>query len=151
MELIVLTKSQTIGFFTFIVYLSNHPPNVLKQIPNSIQERLSKNLSNEEIFKTAQCEFEDALKKSGFKVDFKYTKNQRQKYIIWFNPPFKKVVTTNAAKMFLRLINRHLPKSHRLHKIFNRNTVKVSYSCMQNMSKIYKGHNSKITYNRVTN
>ena len=35
--------------------------------------------------------------------------------------------------------------SHRLHKIFNRNTVKVSYSCMQNMSKIYKRHNSKIT------
>ena len=29
--------------------------------------------------------------------------------------------------------------------MFNRNTVKVSYSsCMQNMSKIYKGHNSKI-------
>ena len=23
--------------------------------------------------------------------------------------------------------------------------MKVSYSCMQNMSKIYKGHNSKIT------
>ena len=30
-------------------------------------------------------------------------------------------------------------------KIFNRNTVKVSDSCVQNMSKIYKGHNSKIT------
>ena len=51
------------------------------------------------------------------------------------------------------MINRHFPKSHRLHKIFNRNTVKVSYSCMQNMSKIYKGHNSKATYapcNRLT-
>ena len=29
--------------------------------------------------------------------------------------------------------------------IFNRDTVKVSYSCMQNMSKIYKEHNSKVT------
>ena len=37
------------------------------------------------------------------------------------------------------------PKSHRLHKIVNRNTVKVSYSCMQNISKIYKWHSSKIT------
>ena len=43
------------------------------------------------------------------------------------------------------MINRHFPKSHRLHKIFKRNKVKVSYSCMQNMSKIYKGYNSKIT------
>ena len=31
-------------------------------------------------------------------------------------------------------------------KIFNRNTVKVSYSCIQSMSKIYKGHNSKVTF-----
>ena len=31
-------------------------------------------------------------------------------------------------------------------KFFNRKTVKISYSSMQNMSKIYKGHNSKITF-----
>ena len=43
------------------------------------------------------------------------------------------------------MINRHFPKSHRLDKIFNRGTVKLSYSCMQNMYKIFKGHNSKIT------
>ena len=83
--------------------------------------------------------------------DFKYTINllqkrkNRSRNIIWFNTPFNGAVSTNIAKIFLRLINRHFPKSHRLHKIFNRNTVKVSYSCMQNMSKIYKGHNSKIT------
>ena len=135
----------------YIHSLSNHPPNVIKQIPNSIQERLSKNSSDEEMFTIAKCEYEDALKKSGFKVHSKYTKNQQQKpknrsrNIIWFNPPFNKVVSTNIAKIFLRLISRHFTKSHRLHKIFNRNTVKVSYSCMQNMSKISKGHNSKIT------
>ena len=129
----------------YIQSLSNHPPNIIKQIPNSIQERLSKNLSNEEIFNTAKCEYVDALKKSGFKVDFKYTKNQRQKpknrsqNIMWFNPLFNKAVSTNITKIFLRLNNRHFSKSHRLHKIFNRNTVKVSYNCMQNMSKKYKG------------
>ena len=75
----------------YIHCLSNHSPNVIKQIPNSIQERLSKNLPNEEIFKTAILKYEDALKKIGFKVDFKYIKNQRQKprnrsgNIVWFN------------------------------------------------------------------
>ena len=59
--------------------LSNHSPNVIKQIPNSIQERLSKNLFNEEIFNTAKCEYKDVLKKSVFKVDFKCTKNKQQK------------------------------------------------------------------------
>ena len=90
----------------YIHSLSNHPPNVTKQIPNSIQERLSKISSNGDIFNTAKREYEDALKKSGFKADFKYTKNQRQKpknrsqNIIWFNPPFNKAVSTNVAKFF---------------------------------------------------
>ena len=97
----------------------------------------------------SKCEYKDALKKGRFKVDFKYTKTQQQKpknrsrNIIWF--PFNKAASTNFAKFFFQLINRHFPKSHRLHKIFNRNTVKISYNCMQNMSKIHKGHNSKIT------
>ena len=110
----------------YIHSLSHHPPNVIKEIPNSIQEGLSKNSSNEEILNKAKCENEDAPKKSGFKVDFKYTKNQQQKpknrtrNIICFNPPFNKAVSTNVAKIFLRLINRHFPRSHRLHKIFSR-------------------------------
>ena len=49
-----------------IYSLSNHPPNVIKGIPNSIQERLSKNVSNEEILNTAKFEYEDTLKKSEF-------------------------------------------------------------------------------------
>ena len=40
----------------YIHGLSNHPPNVIKQIPNSIHERLSKNSSNEEIFSREKCE-----------------------------------------------------------------------------------------------
>ena len=44
---------------------SNHPPQIIKQLPNSISERLSKNSSNQGIFNTAKVEYEDALKKSG--------------------------------------------------------------------------------------
>ena len=93
-------------------------------------------------------------RKVGSKLILNTPKNQWQKpknrsqTIIWFNSPFNKAVSTNIAKIFLWLINRHFPKSHRLHKIFNRNTAKVSYSCMQSMPKIYKRHNSKITSTR---
>ena len=48
--------------FSYIHGLSNHPPNVIEQIPNSIQERLSKNSSNEEIFNIATCECKDGFK-----------------------------------------------------------------------------------------
>ena len=141
MEIVVLTKTQTVAFFTFLIIKL---PTKRHQT-NSIQARLSKNSSDKEICNTAKCGYKDALKKSEFNVDFKYIKNQRKKTknrsrnIIWFNPPFNKAVstnTTNIGKIFLRLINRHFPKFHRLHKVFSRNTVKVSCSCIQNMSKI---------------
>ena len=130
MELIVLTKSQN-GRLLYIHSLSKHPPNVIKQIPKSIHERLSKNSSNEEIFNTSKCEYEDVLKKSRFKVDLKYTKNQQQKpkirfrNIIWFNPPFNKAIFIKCCKNFSSIDQYTFSKSHRLHKIFNRNTVKV--------------------------
>ena len=81
----------------------------------------------------------------------KYTHNKSEKsktqkwYIIWFNPPFSKSVSTNVAEIFRQLVAKHFRRSHKLHKIFNRNTVKVSYSCINNMSKIIKGHNNKVT------
>lgn len=53
-------------------------------------------------------------------------------------------VLMNAARSFLRLIEEHFPKSHVLHKIFNRKYVNVSYSCMSNMATIIKGHNAKV-------
>ena len=64
---------------------------------------------------------------------------------MWFNPRFSKSFSTNVAKTFLQLVTKHFPKSHKLYKILNRNTVKISYSCMNNMSKIIKEHNKKVT------
>ena len=55
----------------------------------------------------------------------------------------------NVAKTFLRLTNKHFPRSNKLNKIFNRNTVKVSYSCSENMTNIIKGHNNKLTNTKV--
>ena len=49
------------------------------------------------------------------------------------------------GKIFLKLVGKHLPKSNKLHKIFNGNILKVSYSCTENMAQIIKKHNKKIT------
>ena len=59
--------------------------------------------------------------------------------------PFAQAVKTNVAKLFFRLLDKHFAKSHLLHKIFNRNTIKVSYSCMNNVSKIIKQHSRNVS------
>ena len=119
---------------------SNHSPQILKQLPNAINERLSHNSPEEAAFNSTKVEYEDAVKKSGYRVNQEYTtkttgkpKNNRQKNIIWFNPPFNKSFKTNVAKIFFRLLDRYFPCTNRLCKIFNRHTVKVSYSCMENV------------------
>ena len=70
------------------------------------------------------------------------TNKNKSRNIIWFNPPFNQNVKTNIGKIFFKLINKHFPNHHRLHKIFNLNTIKLSYSC--NMSSFIKQHNRNI-------
>ena len=41
----------------------------------------------------------------------------------------------------LKLLNRHFPVGSPLHKIFNKNTVKLSYSCMENIKTMISSHN----------
>ena len=47
--------------------------------------------------------------------------------------------------MFLQLVTRYFSRSNKLHRNFNQNTVKASYSSMNNVSKIIKGHDKKVT------
>ncbi len=75
------------------------------------------------------------------------TRRNRQRNIVWSNPPFSKNVKTNIARNFLWLIDKHFPHNHKLHKIFNRNTVKISYSCMNNVESIISKHNTRIIRN----
>ena len=132
---------------------SNHPPAIIKQIPYSIQTRLSNLSSNEAIFQEALPHYEEALKRSGYNHKFEYTPSQnqhryrrtRKRNIIWFNPPYNINVATNIGKYFLSLIKKHFPRNHKFYRIFNKNNVKVSYSCMPNVKSFINGHNKKIT------
>ena len=69
--------------------------------------------------------YKDALNKS--KND-KNDNKQRKRKIIWYNPPYSANIKTNIGKTFLNLMKKHFPKTNKLHKIFNKNTVKISYS-----------------------
>ena len=133
---------------------SNHPPCIIKQLPVSINERLCSLSSDEKSFESIAPIYEDALKRSRFNMKLSYSekhkatptqsKTTRKRNIIWFNPPYSKNVKTNVAQKFLRLIDKHFPKSSKLHKIFNRNSIKVSYSCMPNVKSNISSHNHRV-------
>ena len=137
----------------YINVKSNHPPQIIKQLPTSIAQRLSDNSANEQIFEECKPEYEEALRTSGYSsneselkfIPRKPPRKNRKRQVIWFNPPFNKNVATNIGKTFLGIIDKHFPPKNKLHKIFNRNTVKISYSCTENMAQIIKKHNKSIT------
>ena len=48
------------------------------------------------------------------------------------------------GKIFLNLIKKHLPPHHKFHKLFDKDTVKISDSCSRNIKSIINSHNAKI-------
>ena len=114
-----------------------------------INSRLSTLSSSKQQFDKNKDYFNKKLQDSGYKHDLvfnnvKKVPKNRSRNILWFNPPFNKNVKTNIARLFLNLIDKHFPTNNILHKIFNRNNLKVSYSCMPNMKCIISRHNKSI-------
>ena len=54
----------------------------------------------------------------------------------------------NIGKEFLKLVDKHFPPHHYLRKVCNRNSLKVSYSCMPNMATIISSHNKNLLSNK---
>ena len=134
---------------------SNHPPIILKQLPTAVERRISDLSSNEQIFNDAKEYYQAALAKSGHTHQLRYNpsnpanqartnRRNRGRKVIWFNPPFCRSVVTDVGKQFLRLLDLHFPRHDPLHKIFNRNSVKVNYGCLPNMKAKISSHNKKI-------
>ena len=124
----------------YINILSNHPPNIIKNLPGNISKRINNLSADETTFNKSKEKdlYNKALAEGGFEHKIAFQKQQntstvanntknRKRNIIWFNPPFSLNVSTNIGKKFFSLLGKHFPKTHQLHKLFNRNNVKVSY------------------------
>ena len=136
---------------------SNHPLNIIKNLPDSISRRINKLSSDKNVFESSK-DIYNALFNSGFKQKIKFDPNfdnnnsqnkNRKRNIIWFNPPYTNNVLTNLSQSFLTILDKHFPKSPRLHRIFNRNNVKISYSAMPNFASVINSHNKKIINDNI--
>ena len=125
--------------------------NLYKSVFKNVSIRISSISSSEEIFKEAAVEYSEALEKSGFTEKMEYypqkqnkSKKNRRKKAIWYNPTYSMSSATNIAKSFFVLLDRHFHTKHKLYKIFNRRTIKLSYATAQNIAQTIAQHNQKI-------
>ena len=136
---------------------SNHPPALLKNIPLNINKRLTNISSSKEVFDESIAPYQQALRESGYDHKLTYnpeptpkSKRRRKRDITWYNPPFNSNVKTNLSRKFLLIVDKCFQKNHPLYKIFNRHTLKLSYSCMPNMKSIISSHNKHVLSNANT-
>ena len=134
----------------YVNYHSNHPPTILRSIPDAINKRLSNISSDRRSFDSTVPPYQEALIKSGFDCNLAFSpqppkpKRRRNRNAIWFNPPYSANVATDISRKFLQAVDECFPANHCLHKIFNRNTLKLSYSCMPNVHQIITAHNKTV-------
>ena len=109
----------------------------------TIETRLSNYSSNETVFHHAAEDYEKALTKSGYDVKLQYkptnqntnNKINGKRNVIWFNPAFSKTVSTKMFHYPLNLADSSFAKNPTFHSIFNRNNLKIGYSCTKNIKK----------------
>ena len=115
-----------------------------------INKRISDLSCNKEEIDKVKSVYESALKDSGHFSSMSYNSNtqnarrNRNRKVIWFNPPYSQNVKTIIGKLFIKLVRKHFPNYNKYHKIFNLNTLKLSYCCTTNVGNIIKQHNSKV-------
>ena len=63
----------------YIHRLSNHPPSIIKSIPEGVNKRLSSRSSNEEMFNLAAPMFQEALNKREYEYTLKFNPKEQEK------------------------------------------------------------------------
>ena len=62
----------------YVNVASNHPPNILKNIPFSVNKRLSGISKDEETFKQAITPYQEALNTAGYKFKLRYEAQENE-------------------------------------------------------------------------
>ena len=134
---------------------SNHPPSVLQNIPQSVNDRLNRLSSSKEMFESVAPAYQEALNKSGYDYKLEFSDRSgdmskqprrnrtRSRRVTYFNPPFSLNVETKVGSEFLNII-KSFPRNNVLYPIVNSKTIKVSYRTMQNMGGEISRHNKKL-------
>ena len=113
--------------------------------------------STEAEFSNSSPPYNEALRAAGHSGSMKFVKStpaaahaqqnkrKRRRNTIWFNPPFSIAVQSNLTKMFNAILDKCFPNTHPyLGKLFNKQSIKLSYSTTRNVDAIIASHNKMI-------
>ena len=121
-----------------------HPsPQILKQLPASIADRLSKNSSSGTIFNQSKPEYEEALKKSGYhNVNLQYAEHPEEEIEIAISSG----LIRRTQKMFPRMLQRNFcPLFRSTSRVNTWESSSTRTTCTDNMRTIISRHNSKLS------
>ena len=62
----------------YIHHQSNHPPNIIRNLPASISRRLTDISSNKDVFADAKPLYDKALRESGFSAEMEYLERRKE-------------------------------------------------------------------------
>ena len=87
----------------YVNYDSNHPPSLLRGLPDAISKTLSNTSSDRRSFDSAHPPYKEALKKAVSIITSITNLDQPHKLnVIRFNPPYSVNVATNIDHKFLQ-------------------------------------------------
>ena len=120
----------------YIYAASNHPPIIKKHHITHDSQKSIEIYCNEEEFKKAIPLYNEALENSGYASSLTFQQEQpkskswaRKRNVEWFNPPYSDSIKTKHWQGIFWILSKHFPSYHMLHKICNKNCVKLSYRC----------------------
>ena len=98
-------------------------------IPTSVNRRLSDISSDKDQFIASSQEYQNSLNEAGYdhKLIFEPRNEQRRnrnRKIIWYNPPFSKNVSTNVGRKFIHIIEKTFQKEVNFTKSLTRTMSK---------------------------
>ena len=107
---------------------SDHPKKILKNVPVSVEKRLSGISSSREVFMAAAQPYQDALKQANHDHILEYQedennnnnddennndnrrqKRKRNRNLTYFTPPFSNTVRTKVGQEFLKIVDTSFP------------------------------------------
>ena len=101
----------------YINAFSKHPPTIIKQLLKMINKRISDLSCNKKEFGKVKSVYESVLKDSGYfssmscnnSNNTQNARRNRNRKVIWFNPPYSQNVKTNIGKIFIKLVREQFP------------------------------------------
>ena len=97
------------------------------------------------ILKNSSYKAKSVHKNMNEKLNVHNKTNNRTRKMLWFRPPYNIAMVNKLEKEFFRILKKNFPQESNLYKIFNKNHVELSNSCMPTVANlINKSYTKKL-------